>query len=54
MALGANTNFPVATASNQLNIANAIFGNGLSGTVGAPAGNIGIGVANPTAKLEVA
>ncbi len=32
------------TASNQLNIGNWIYGSG---------GNIGIGVSNPSAKLEI-
>lgn len=31
-----------------------IFGTNLNGSVGAPAGNIGIGTASPTARLEVA
>lgn len=40
--------------SNQLNIGGAIFGSGLSGSVSAPAGNIGIGTIAPKEKLEVA
>jgi len=35
-----------------LSIGNAIYGVGVTGVAGA--GNIGIGVTNPTAKLEVA
>lgn len=31
-----------------------IFGTGLTGTVGAPAGYIGIGKSNPTAMFDVA
>jgi hypothetical protein len=54
IAVWNNTNFINTAWSNQLNIANIIFGTGLTGTVGTPAGNVGIGTANPTAKLEVA
>jgi hypothetical protein len=42
-----NVNGSTATASNELNIGNAIFGNFTSG-------NIGIGVQNPTSKLVIA
>jgi hypothetical protein len=52
-AIGAFTDCASPTASNQLNIANAIFGTGLSGSVSSPAGNIGIGMAAPTAKLHL-
>ncbi len=54
MAIGSNTDLANPIGSNQLNIGNAIFGVGLNGTVGVPAGNIGIGTASPTARLEVA
>lgn len=37
--------------SNQLNLGNIIFGTGLTGTITAPAGSIGIGTATPTAQL---
>ncbi|MDR0872748.1 MAG: hypothetical protein LBN27_04675, partial [Prevotellaceae bacterium] len=53
ITIGFNTDARSATANYQLNIGNAIFGTGLSGTVSAPAGNIGIGTASPTSKLEV-
>ncbi|KFE97199.1 hypothetical protein IX39_20605 [Chryseobacterium formosense] len=52
--IGNSTYVPSATASNQLNIGNAIFGTGMSGSTGSPAGNIGIGKTAPTEKLEVA
>ncbi len=52
-AIGANTNLVSATASNQLNIANAIFGTGLTGSVTNPTGNIGIGTSSPQATFEV-
>jgi Chaperone of endosialidase/Collagen triple helix repeat (20 copies) len=54
LALGNDTNVASSTASYQLNIANNIFGTGLNGSVGSPAGFIGIGTAAPTAKLEIA
>jgi hypothetical protein len=53
IVLGANTDVFSSTGSNQMNIGNIIFGNGLTGTLAAPAGNIGIGVTNPAKKLEV-
>jgi hypothetical protein len=42
-----------ATASNQLNIGNAIWGTGLTGTGTTDAGLIGIGTNAPAAKLHV-
>ncbi|WP_435522262.1 hypothetical protein [Chryseobacterium indoltheticum] len=53
IVIGLNQNLASNTASNQLNIGGAIFGTGLTGTQAAPAGNIGIGTTNPTARLEV-
>ena len=53
LALGSNTNFASPTGSNQLNIANNIFGTGLSGSITSPAGLIGIGNVAPTNKLTV-
>lgn len=50
IAIGANTNLPSATGSDQLNIGNLVYGTGLTG---AGAGNIGVGVNNPQAKLVV-
>jgi hypothetical protein len=53
LAIGFDTKFANSLGSNQLNIANNIFGTGLNGTVGSPAGLIGIGTAAPTDKLTV-
>jgi trimeric autotransporter adhesin len=53
IAIGANTNFLNNTGNNQLNIGNQIFGTGLSGTLIAPVGNIGIGTASPTNTFEI-
>ena len=53
-AIGYNTGFANSDGSNQLNIANNIFGTGLTGTVFAPAGNIGIGTIAPNSTLQVA
>lgn len=53
IVIGANQNLASATTGNQLNIGGAIFGTGLSGSVTAPAGNIGIGIVNPQQRLEV-
>jgi hypothetical protein len=53
--IGDSINLPVGNSSNQLNIGNMIYGNGLNGyeeTVST--GNIGIGVKIPAQKLEVA
>lgn len=50
LCLGYNTNVASATADNQLNISNLIFGTGLSGSVSSPAGNIGIGTSAPIAN----
>lgn len=52
-AIGQATNFASATASNQLNIANNLFGTGLNGTVAVPKGKIGIGTASPDNTLHV-
>lgn len=53
ITIGAGTAVASPTASNQLNIANNIFGTGLTGSATAPAGNIGIGTASPQSKLHV-
>ena len=45
---------PSATASNQLNIGNLIFGTGLSGTGSTIAGNVGIGTTTPSTVLQIA
>lgn len=53
IAVGNNAQVPDPAAVGQLSIGNAIFGTGLTGTVAAPAGNIGIGTSTPASKLEV-
>jgi hypothetical protein len=56
VALGANTDFASTTASNQLNIANNIFGTDLTTTditsISSSA-KIGIGIAQPTSTLHI-
>jgi hypothetical protein len=42
-----------AGTSNFLNVGNVIFATGMTGTVAAPAGNVGIGTTNPGAALDV-
>jgi collagen type VII alpha len=54
IAIGYDAQFSDPTGSNQLNIGNIIFGTGVNGTVGSPAGYIGIGTSTPTSRLEVA
>ena len=44
---------PAAGTSNFLNIGNIIFATGMTGTVAAPAGNVGIGTTTPGYKLDV-
>lgn len=54
IAIGNDVAVPSATASNQLVIGNLIYGTGLSGTGSTVSGgNIGIGIINPTGKLQV-
>ena len=51
--IGHNIDLPSATASNQLNIGNIIYGTGIDGTDGTvSSGNIGIGTKTPGAKLD--
>jgi trimeric autotransporter adhesin len=52
--IGNNTAALTATASNQLDIGNIIFGTGLSGTGSTIAGSVGVGVTNPTSEFQVA
>jgi hypothetical protein len=44
---------PAAGTSDFLNIGNAIFATGMTGTVGSPAGKVGIGTTSPGTALEV-
>ena len=44
---------PAAGTNNFLNIGNTIFATGMTGTLSAPAGNVGIGTATPTTPLQV-
>jgi hypothetical protein len=44
---------PSDPTNNFLNIGNAIFATGMTGTLSAPAGNVGIGTTAPAAKLHV-
>ena len=53
IALGVSQELASNIGSNQLNIGGAIFGTGLSGSVFAPAGKIGIGVVAPKKALHV-
>jgi trimeric autotransporter adhesin len=54
IAIGNNTSALTATANNQLDIGNLIFGTGLSGTGSTIAGNVGIGTTSPATTLSVA
>lgn len=54
IAIGPSTDFANINGSYQLNIANNIFGTGLSGSTGSPAGLIGIGTMAPTNTLDIA
>ena len=49
--IGTEIDFPNSTGSNQLNIADIIYGKSVNGAVGG--GSLGIDVINPTEKLEV-
>lgn len=51
ITIGAHAEVPSGTASNQISIANLIYATGA--TSAANAGNVGIGISAPTAKLEV-
>jgi len=52
--IGYNVSAPSRTDSNRMIIGNLIFANGIDGIgTNLSSGNVGIGVSNPTAKLEV-
>ena len=51
--IGSNVNFPSTSASNQLNIKNIIFATNASGFETTIAGNVGIAVNTPTARLHL-
>ena len=51
--VGNNTNVLSSVTSNFINIGNLIFGTNANGTLGAPAGNVGIGTSAPGAMLDV-
>ena len=54
LILGYNINAPSGTNSNQLNIGNLLFSQGIDGTGSTlSTGNLGIGITNPNAKLQV-
>jgi trimeric autotransporter adhesin len=53
VAIGFDSQFADPNGSNQLNIGNNIFGTGLNGNIGVPAGLIGIGTSTPTDRLTV-
>ena len=54
IAVGKQTHVANASADNQLVIGNLIYGNNMDGTGDVvSSGNIGIGVKNPTARLEI-
>jgi hypothetical protein len=44
---------PASNTNNFLNIGNVIFATGMTGTLGAPAGNVGIGTTAPAGILDV-
>ena len=54
LIVGYNIDAPSATADDQLNIGNIIYGTSIDGTANTlSAGNIGIGVQAPISKLDV-
>jgi hypothetical protein len=44
---------PAAGTNDFLNIGNAIFATGITGTLADPQGNVGIGTASPAARLDI-
>jgi hypothetical protein len=51
--IGSGADVPTATTSDFLNIGNLIFATGMTGTLSAPAGYVGIGTTAPTGTLDV-
>jgi hypothetical protein len=51
--IGFSATAPSAAGVGQINIGNLIFGTGATGSVGNPAGNVGIGMTSPSAPLDV-
>ena len=53
IGVSASVDTPAAAASNFLNIGNAIFATGLTGSVATPAGNVGVKTTSPSYTLHV-
>ncbi|WP_404984557.1 beta strand repeat-containing protein [Chryseobacterium sp. M5] len=53
IVIGSRQQLADSTGNNQLNIGGIIYGTGLTGNSMVPAGNIGIGTATPSTKLEI-
>ncbi len=53
IVIGSRQQLADSTGNNQLNIGGIIYGTGLTGNSTVPAGNIGIGTATPSTKLEI-
>ena len=51
--MGSGADVPAASTSDFLNIGNAIFATGMTGTVSSPAGKVGIGTTTPSALFSV-
>ncbi len=54
IGIGWDMAFPSATASNQLNIGNLIFGTGMTTSTTVSTGKVGIGTTCPATSLEIA
>lgn len=55
IVIGHDIDLPSAASANMLNIGNLIYGSGVDGSgTTVSTGNVGIGVVNPSSKLEVA
>jgi len=54
LLLGYNLDLPAATTSNFMSVGNLLFSEGINGTgATASTGNLGVGIATPTARLDV-